>query len=160
MQWQQYRFGKGDDSTLSTLYHDDVFECFMLEDELRSVKVAGETAIPAGRYEIKIRGNGGRLNPVYYEKYPWHEGMLHLQDVPGFTWCYVHIGNKEKDTDGCPLPGDVPQVFPDGEFSVGRSAVPYERIYKKVIAALHRNERVFWEIFDDARHIVTGVYDK
>ena len=155
--FDQYRFGKGDDSTLSTVYIENVFECFMLEDELRKIKVPGETAIPARRYEILLRREGGRLNRDYYDRFSWHEGMLHLQDVPNFTYCYVHIGNKEKHTDGCPLPGEVPVIYPDGEFSVGRSTPAYERIYKKAIAALHRNERVFWHIYDDPYHVVQGV---
>lgn len=157
MNLAMYRFGKGDDSTLSTLDVDDVFECFVLEDELRRIKVRGETAIPAGRYEIKLRTDSPKFEPKYGARFPFHEGMLWLQDVPNFDWVYIHIGNDDKDSDGCLLTGEVPQVYPDGEFTVGRSEAAYVRLYKKVIAALHRNERVFITILDDPRHVVMGV---
>lgn len=158
MNLHSYRFGKGDDSTLSTLFVEDVFECFILEDELRRVKIRGETAIPAGRYEIKLRTNSARFEKKYSRRFPGlHEGMLWLQDVPNFTDVYIHIGNDDGDTDGCPLTGEVPQVYPDGEFTVGRSTAAYKRLYKKVIAALHRNERVFIHIYDDPKHVVEGL---
>ena len=157
MNLAMYRFGKGDDSMLSTIDVDEVFECFGLEDELRRIKVRGETAIPAGRYEIKLRTDSPKFEPKYRARFPWHEGMLWLQDVPDFDFVYIHIGNDEKDTDGCILVGEVPQVYPDGEFTVGRSVGAYERLYKKVVAAMHRNERVFITVFDDPKHVVAGV---
>jgi len=156
MNLHQYRFGKGDDSTLSELYDADVFECFILEDELRRIKVHGETAMPADRFEILLRREGEQ-HEKYGRRFPWHEGMLHFQNVPNFQYCQLHPGNTDDDTKGCPLPGEVPQIYPDGNFTVGRSTPAYERLYKKIVAALHRNERVFWEIHNDARHIVAGV---
>jgi hypothetical protein len=66
--------------------------------------------------------------------------------VPGFTYVYYHVGNKESDTDGCPLTGELPVMLPDGEFEVARSEKAYLAFYKKVIAAMDAGEQVFVEV--------------
>jgi len=140
------RFGMGRDSTLGELLVDGLHECFTLEDERRRVKVQGETCIPAGRYEIKLRAEGG-LHQKYLARFPsTHRGMLWLQDVPGFNWIYLHIGNDEAETDGCPLLGRVPVILPDGEFRVASSTQAYLALYGRVTDALERGERVFIEV--------------
>ena len=137
------RYAYGDDSTLGKLLIDETFECFILEDERRDVKVKGETCIPEGRYEIKLRDEGG-MNERYKDRFPeLHRGMLHLQDVPEFTYIYFHIGNKESHTDGCLLTGSVPVCMPDGEFEVARSKDAYLALYRKILPVLLDYERVF-----------------
>jgi hypothetical protein len=143
MNLELVRYGYGEDSTLGKLSVDEAFECFILEDERRDVKVPGETCIPEGRYEIKLRAEGG-MHERYRDRFPeLHQGMLHLQSVPGFTFIYLHIGNKESHTDGCPLTGAVPVSLPDGEFEVARSTDAYLALYRKVLPALLSGERVF-----------------
>jgi hypothetical protein len=143
MNLELIRYGYGKDSTLGRLLVDGEFECFTLEDERREVKVFGETCIPAGRYEIKLRDEGG-MHQRHLDRVPeLHQGMLWLQDVENFTYIYLHIGNKEKHTNGCPLTGQVPVCLPDGEFEVARSEVAYVAMYRKVIAPLSAGERVF-----------------
>ena len=138
------RYGYGNDSTLGRLLVDGEFECFTLEDERREVKVSGETCIPPGRYEIKLRAEGG-MHERYKDRFPeMHQGMLWLQDVTGFTWIYLHIGNKESHTNGCPLVGQVPVCLPDGEFEVARSEVAYVQLYRKVMAVM--DERVYLHV--------------
>ena len=65
MRLEVQRFSSGDDSTLGLLFDvsggDREFLCFTLEDEKRDIKVKGETRIPAGKYEIKLRKAGGFL---------------------------------------------------------------------------------------------------
>ena len=63
------RFGFGRDSTLAELLRDGIHEGFILEDEWRLTKVDGETCIPEGRYEIKLRKSGG-LHQRYNERFP------------------------------------------------------------------------------------------
>src|SRR5688572_16869373 len=71
--------------------------CWTLEDEPREVKVAGETCVPHGRYELRLRKFGG-LYDRYRVRYPWNEpGMLWLQDVPGFDDVLIHCGNHKND---------------------------------------------------------------
>ena len=55
MELTHRRFKSDSNSTIGLLSIDCMFECFVCEDEYRSVKVKGETRIPAGRYEIKLR---------------------------------------------------------------------------------------------------------
>lgn len=147
------RYGFGADSTLGqlTLSGDDPWSCFTCEDERRKVKVPGETCIPPGTYEVKLRTDSAKFQK-YYDRFPdFHRGMLWLQDVPEFEFIYIHVGNKESHTDGCILPGVVPQVMPDGEFQVARSEVAYVALYKRVIAAMDKEERVVVHVTERER---------
>ena len=46
------------DTTIGRLYIDGEYECYTLEDQPNDKKVYGETRIPAGTYEIKLRTTG------------------------------------------------------------------------------------------------------
>lgn len=148
------RYGFGLDSTLGRLFVDGIpsraFQCFTLEDERRKVKVKGETCIPPGSYEIKLR-HGSPKYGKFDERWDWHNGMLWLQDVPGFEYIYIHPGNTDDDTDGCILVGDVPLVLPDGEFKIARSRDAYADVYRKVMLALEADDRVVIHVSEDAR---------
>lgn len=99
-----------------------------LEDEVRDAKIYGETAIPAGTYEIKLRTAGGKTLQ-YARRFPdMHKGMLWLQDVPGFSWVYIHIGNFPEDTEGCILVGTNA-----GTNHINNSRVAYTSIYPKIV---------------------------
>ena len=84
--------------TIGRLYVDGEYFCDTLEDRVRNLrkeaKVAGETAIPDGRYKVTITMSPrfGRLLPL-------------LHDVPQFTGVRIHAGNTAKDTQGCILVG-------------------------------------------------------
>jgi Family of unknown function (DUF5675) len=82
------------ESTFGVLFVDGVFQCFTLEDVVRPAKIAGSTAIPAGRYTVRVTWS------------PRFKRMLPLvENVPGFEGIRFHAGNSAKDTDGCILPG-------------------------------------------------------
>ena len=91
-------------STGGTLSVDGEISYFTCEDEYREVKVPGKTRIPEGTYKVLLRDEGG-MTKRYAEKLAWHKGMLHLQDVEGFEWVYIHIGNTDDHTSGCILVG-------------------------------------------------------
>ena len=128
------------------------FRCFTLEDEYRATKVPGHTRIPAGRYQIKRRFNSPKFGH-YDEKYsPWHHGMLWLQDVPDFTFIYIHPGNRHEDTAGCILVGDavasnLPRV---GDGSISYSVNAYKALYIEISDMLDNGKSVFIEIVDVA----------
>lgn len=139
------RFGFGTNSTISDV-SIVLHQMFALEDERRETKVPGETCIPPGRYLLKLRIEGG-MHERYKARFPGvHRGMLWFQDVPGFTYVYYHVGNRERDTDGCPLTGEIPVMLPDGEFEVARSEKAYLAFYKKVLEAMDAGEEVWVEI--------------
>ena len=101
------QFGK--DATNGMLFINGVFECFTLEDEVRDVKVYGETAIPEGTYPIEFRKEGG-FHQRYSARYKnAHYGMLEIKDIPNFKWVLFHSGNTDENTAGCILVGDTQQ---------------------------------------------------
>ena len=124
------RFKSTDDATLSEICVDGKFFCFGLEDEHREEKIVGETRIPAGEYFIKLRDEGGMTKR--YAKYPLHEGMLWLQDVPGFTYIYIHVGNTDDHTEGCLLVGNGARA---DQMTVMNSVDAYTSLYAKVLPA-------------------------
>ena len=108
-------------STISSLDVDGVYECWILEDVVRApgVKVAGKTAIPAGRYEVVVTFSNRfqRMLPL-------------LLKVPMFEGIRIHPGNTAADTEGCLLPGITRAVD-----SVGNSRMAFDKLFAKIEAA-------------------------
>lgn len=127
------RFASNDDATLSIVRVDGEFVCFGVEDEFRAEKVANETRIPSGLYDIRLRNIGG-FDARYEKKFHFHKGMLQVQDVPGFEYILIHIGNTEKDTAGCLLVNEGVLGRPD-EMSGQSSTNAYKRLYSMVLSA-------------------------
>jgi len=128
------RFLSDSDSTVSLVLIDRSYECFGLEDEFREEKVPSETRIPAGTYKVGVRTVGG-FHPRYSRRFPdIHKGMLHILDVPNFTYILIHCGNTDEDTAGCLLVGASVNTTA-GDMSIGSSTIAYKRFYPKVIQA-------------------------
>lgn len=126
-------------------------QCFTLEDLPRPVKIAGETCIPPGRYELRLRVFG-RLFETYRRRFTWNEpGMLWLQAVPQFTDVLIHCGATDKDTAGCLLLGDRADVH---RTSLASSVDAYQRVYMRVSKALLGGERVWINIEEVTRDAV------
>ena len=132
------RFQFGADATNSLLFIDGEFECYGLEDEYRDVKVMHETCIPEGEYKIELRTEGG-FHSRYAAKYgAWHEGMLWLQDVPGFTFILIHTGNTDQHTSGCYIVGETQQDLDKGKDGfVGNSGVAYKKMYRSSLLSMN-----------------------
>lgn len=93
--------------TIDRFYIDGAFLCNMIEDrdrgltqsmslaEIKSKKVYGETAIPSGRYEVKMT-----YSPKFKRVLPL------ICNVPGFDGIRIHRGNTAADSLGCLLPGE------------------------------------------------------
>lgn len=128
------RFVSGERATLGLLRLDGAFHCFTLEDIYRPEKVAGETRIPAGSYSISVRTHGG-FHRRYSNRFAFHQGMLELDAVPGFTDILIHPGNSHEHTEGCLLVGMTGVYEPEIGGTVLKSVVAYSRLYTTVIAA-------------------------
>ena len=133
----------GTDATNGLLFIDGIFECYTLEDQYQAVKVMHETCIPEGTYDIKFRKTGG-FHAKYSERYKnAHYGMLHIQDVPNFTYILIHTGNTDEHTSGCLIVGETQQdleVSKDG--FIGSSTVAYKKMYSKVASQLLQGKDV------------------
>ncbi len=139
MELKVLRYADNGKATLGMLFLDGQPFCFTLEDEFRAVKLSKETRIPEGKYEIKFRTEGTH-NDEFKKKYgAKHFGMLWLQDVPNFQFILIHIGNTEKDTDGCLLVGVTAD---SSNFTIGGSTIAYEKLYPIVASALNKGEKV------------------
>jgi len=141
------RYYSTDDFTIGRLFIDDVFECYVLEDEFRAGKVMHETRIPKGTYEIKLRTFGGH-HERYIKKFDFHKGMLWLQDVPKFKDILIHIGNSDEDTSGCLIVGQHVDLIKGW---ISKSTQAYINLYKKVVAELIKGNKVNIEINETDR---------
>lgn len=86
--------------TRGELLLDGVHECWTIEDQVRSSKVAGVTAIPPylGQEEMRYR--------VVLTKSPRFGKVLpELLNVPDFKGVRFHSGNTALDSEGCLIVG-------------------------------------------------------
>ena len=143
------RINGGKESTIGVLYINGAFAVFTCEDEYRTVKVKGETRIPSGTYKVVLRKEGGK-HEDYKKRFPQtHKGMLMLQNVSGFQYVLIHIGNTDWDSEGCILVGDsVTQNITERGALLG-SANAYQRIYPVIANAIEKGEICTIEIFNE-----------
>lgn len=137
-------------STVGTIIVDaNKLHSATLEDAFHDPKIAGETRIPAGTYDLKLRTDGG-MQPRYLKRFgpDFHHGMIWLQDVPGFQFVYIHIGNDPDDTEGCILVG-LNALEPKrvgAPYRLGESEKAYRQLYPIVSAAIRGGERCAIEV--------------
>lgn len=137
-------------STVGEMFIDGWLGCVALEDAWHVAKIAGITRIPAGTYPLKLRTEGG-LHPKYAARFPdMHKGMLWIQDVPGFEFIYIHLGNDPDDSKGCILVGsDIVRPGSDDEpYRVTGSEKAYREIYPMIADAITRGERAWFQAVD------------
>ena len=127
------------------------FRHYTIEDEYRDVKVMGETRIPSGFYELGIRVEETPKTLQYQAKYTWFKKHIEVLKVKDFKGVYIHIGNDEKDTDGCILLGDNADNNQIGEGTVSNSTNAFKRFYEEVYEALSKGTKVFLEIRDEKK---------
>lgn len=127
------------DYTIGELRIEGVRHCFTLEDTVREKegvsvadwKIPGKTAIPEGRYEVKVS---------YSNRFKRHLPIL--LNVPGFVGIRIHPGNSSKDTEGCILVGDN---WGGGDF-IGNSRHAFQSLFNKILDARNQDEDVWMEI--------------
>lgn len=129
------RVAEGKNSTLSHLYLGNRFLCYLLEDRVREVKIAGQTAIPVGSYKL-VLNTTGKMNTRYSRAFPkMHKGMVEIVGLPNFDFVYIHIGNYHTETAGCPLVGTFWQRTEE-DYVVKRSRECYLWLYPKLVALI------------------------
>lgn len=144
---------KKDAYTIGNLYIDGVWFCNTLEDRdrgltqtmsvetIRQIKVYGETAIPAGRYIVRM----DIVSPKY-SNYSWYRQnfggrMPRLENVKGFEGILIHPGNTSLDSYGCILVG-----FNKQKGKVLESRDTFSKLWKKMEAARKRKETIYLTI--------------
>lgn len=129
------RFEYKPEYTISRLYLDGKYECFILEDKVREdgSKVFGETAIPIGRYSL-ILDFSTRFKKT----------LPHILNVPGFEGIRIHSGNKAEDTEGCLLVG---QGWLGGN-TIINSKRAFSLLYSQLEKAFSNKENIFINIED------------
>lgn len=108
---------KNETYTIGNLYVDGEWFCNTLEDrdrglsqtmpleEIKRQKVYGETAIPTGRYEVRMDIVSPKYNGVKWYKDNFGGRMPRLESVKGFSGILIHSGNTALDSNGCILVG-------------------------------------------------------
>jgi hypothetical protein len=139
MELHLHRDIKTPKSTTGKLCVDGREECFILEDfdrgltqsmpldQIKKLKVPGQTAIPSGRYKVIID-----MSNRFKRRLPL------LLNVPGYAGVRMHPGNTAENTEGCLLPG----VVRTKDF-VSSSRVAFEKLFLKMDAADKHGEEIF-----------------
>jgi hypothetical protein len=133
-------------STIGRLSIDGKELCFTLEDMVRTDKMYGETCIPLGTYEIKLR-KAGKMYQDYLKDArvkDFFKGSLHITNIPSYEYVLIHIGNTKKDTLGCILVGMHPSVD-----RIDGSTDAYTLIYPIILDALESGDKVTIEICNE-----------
>lgn len=120
----------GNDYTISKLFVNEIFQCYIIEDKIRVEKIKGITAIPRGTYEVIITMSNRfkKLLPL-------------LLNVPNYEGVRIHAGNTSEDTEGCLLPG-LNLAYIKNKRAVTDSRNAFEMLYKKIKSALDKGEKV------------------
>ena len=118
---------------INNIYLSDVLEDpdrglqdFMSLEEIKRIKVKGNTCIPYGTYNITIT-----YSPRFKKNLPL------LNNVKGFDGIRIHSGNKPQDTEGCLLPG-----FNKVKGQVIDSRVTTDKLIAQIQQALNKGEKV------------------
>lgn len=100
----------------------------MTLEQIQKIKVQNKTAIPIGRYHVvsyKSPKHGNKEVPL-------------LENVKGFGFVEIHVGNYPKDTDACLLLGDGKTTD-----MVESSGIVVSRFYLQFFEALKKGEQVW-----------------
>lgn len=116
------------------------------------MKLKGETRIPKGLYELRIRREDTPLTVKHRKDYgDWFKYHIEVTGVKDFTGIYIHAGNNDSHTDGCLLLADTigNNQIEDGQTS--RSIQAVKRFYLKVYPLLERGQRTYINIQDEKK---------
>ena len=146
MEWTLRRRPTAADWIFGDLTTGGSVRCYTCEDELRQVKVDGETAIPAGRNQLIME-----YSPKFKRE------LLTLLDVPGFKAIRIHSVRSDDDTEGCIGVGN--RIDEEkGEIYGGLTAGIRAALEAEYRAAIDRGEEVWLTIINAPgdRYVDTG----
>ena len=95
-------------------------------EEIKKIKIKGNTCIPYGTYNITIT-----YSPRFKKNLPL------LNNVKGFDGIRIHSGNIPQDTEGCLLPG-----FNKVKGQVIDSRVTTDKLIAQIQQVLNKGEKV------------------
>jgi hypothetical protein len=156
----RYNFKK--DWTIGRFYINSKLTGFSVEDEMRQVKVKGETAIPFGSYDLGFRQSPkfsaqflysdsnkllieARERSKYKTITDWrNHDLVWVKNVPNFELILWHWGNDDDDTEGCLITGGGLGVFA-GQEGVAGSRNFYKKHYPKIYEAVKAgNQKILY----------------
>lgn len=144
---------KKDTYTIGQLLVDGAFFCNTLEDKdrglsqdqplavIKAAKVYGETAIPAGVYDIDMETRSPKYAEVEWYRKLNGGYMPTISEVPGYSRVLIHPGNTPLDTLGCVLVGENKV-----KGQLVNSRATFARLYKLMKDAHDRGEDITLQI--------------
>lgn len=140
--------------TIGNLYIDGELFCNTCEDRDRGLdsgmpldvikarKVYGETAIPTGRYLVRMDVVSPKYNGYQWYRTNCQGRMPRLENVRGFEGILIHPGNCALDSYGCILVGLNKQ-----KGKVLESKATFLKLWKRLEQARKRNEAIYITIY-------------
>ena len=147
------RIAKRDKYTIGRLYIDGMYFCDTLEDRDRQLdssmnvntikekKVYGETAIPAGEYEITLDVVSPKFSKYKFYMNTCHGKLPRLLDVKGFEGVLIHCAEGYKGAE-----------LLQGCIGVGKNTIvggltdcknTFVKLYKELNSAKERGEKIY-----------------
>lgn len=144
---------KKDAYTIGNLYINGEWFCNTCEDkdrglsstmpldEIKRIKVYGETAIPTGRYIVRMDIVSQKYNGYDWYRKNFGGRMPRLEVVKGFSGILIHPGNSALDSYGCILVGYNKQ-----KGKVLESRATFQKLWNTLEAARKRKETIYLTI--------------
>lgn len=138
---------------ISHVYIDGVYSHDAIEDldrgldesmpstQIAKIKVQDKTAIPTGKYTVKMNTISGTFSKKEYYKKFCNGKVPRLDPVKGFMGILIHRGVNENSSSGCVIVG-----FNKTVGAVTDSQAVFERIYKLFKAAADKGETINYTI--------------
>ena len=139
--------------TIGNLYLNGAWFCNTLEDrdrglssnmpldEIKRLKIWGETAIPTGRYIIRMDIISPKYQGVKWYKDNFNGRMPRFESVKGYVGVLIHPGNTALDSNGCVLVG-----LNKAKGKVLDSRATFLKLWREMEAARKRKETIYLTI--------------
>ena len=146
------------DWTISELFVKEQLDGFVVEDEIRAIKVHGETAIDAGTYKLALRQSPKfsasflysestnqliepkeKSLPKYVNIKDWkNHDLIWVQETPRHTFVLIHWGNTDLDSDGCLIVGDRLGIIRTKDGKNREAVLNSKNYYKKFYCKVYK----------------------